>query len=72
MTRNKPRYLTYLIRLWAAEEMCASNQTNKTVWRVLLENVNTHSRYGFANLDQAFEYLHQQTLSAKEDSNEEE
>ena len=72
MTGNKPRYLTYLIRLWTAEEMCASNHTTRIVWRVLLENVNTHSRYTFPNLDQAFKYLHQQTLYDKEDSDEEE
>jgi hypothetical protein len=70
MTGNKSRYLTYLMRLWAVEEVCKSKVTTKTVWRVLLENVNTHSRYGFANLDQAFEFLHQQTLYDKEDRDE--
>jgi len=70
MTENKPKYLIYLLRNWVVEEGCGSRILPKTVWRASLENINTHTRYGFANLGRAFEFLHQQTISKKEDCDE--
>ncbi len=46
-----PRYLSYLLRLWCAEESEAK------CWRVSLEDPRTGERLGFAGLEELFAFL---------------
>ncbi|MFQ5435484.1 MAG: hypothetical protein ACE5FD_11465 [Anaerolineae bacterium] len=46
-------YQAYLLRLWRDGE--------KQPWRALLENPHTGEQCGFANLEQLFAYLEEQT-----------
>ena len=46
---------SYLMRLWA------TGVTNQQVWRASLEDVQSGERRGFANLEQLFVFLMEQT-----------
>jgi hypothetical protein len=52
-------YASYLLRLWQ------TTSSNKVIWRASLENSQTGERQGFASLDALFDYLRQQTATAK-------
>ena len=69
MAQDQRKYYAYLLRLWSVEETCDPNGT-KTVWRVTLENTQTHTRHGFANMERAFAFLQKQVHRSKEDCDE--
>lgn len=46
-----PRYMSYLIRMWCAEE-CES-----TLWRASLEDPHSGERFGFASPEELFSFL---------------
>jgi hypothetical protein len=52
MKQPESQYQSYLLRLWRAGE--GKN------WRVVLEHVGTHERYGFADLDGLCTFLREQ------------
>jgi hypothetical protein len=52
MERQEPQYQSYLLRLWCSDEGRA--------WRVMLECVGTHERYGFSNLEDLCAFLEKQ------------
>ena len=52
------KYLSYLLRLWTAEE------EGEYVWRASLEVPYSGERYGFASLDSLIAFLKQQTQTS--------
>jgi hypothetical protein len=55
MNDQKTTSRSYLLRLWLA------GAAEPAVWRASLEHVQTGERLGFANLEQMFVFLMQQT-----------
>ena len=55
MSKEKRRYISFLLRLWQAESK------GDLVWRASLESSRTEERWGFANLDELLVFLRQQT-----------
>jgi hypothetical protein len=75
MTKEKPDYLSYLLRLWRVNgdaithhRDAESQNMGKAVWRASLESTRTGQRRGFANLGALFDFLQQQ-ISATGDTN---
>ena len=54
MTYEQRQYRVYLLRLWQA------GGRDMPEWRIVLEDVRTHERRGFAGLAQLFTFLEQQ------------
>jgi hypothetical protein len=52
MMQNQSTYQSYLLRLWQVR------QNGKTIWRASLESTHTGARENFADLKQAFDFLH--------------
>ncbi len=65
-TVRQRRYLSYLLRLWLA------NDAGKPAWRSSLEDPNTGSRLGFADLSSLFEYLQRETESQSSEPGDQE
>lgn len=63
MTREQSNYLSYLLRLWQA------NDKEKVVWRASLQSSRTHEQRGFADLDELFKFLREQTNATSERKN---
>ena len=61
MKDKSPHYLSYLLRLWGAE------QDAEFTWRALLESPMTGERHGFASLKDLFAFLQTQ-LQAQTDN----
>ena len=55
MSKQKPRYVSYLLRLWQTESM------GRLIWRASLESSQTGERTGFASLKALFAFLRQET-----------
>ena len=55
MDKQQPTSHSYLLRLWQ------TGSAGQQVWRASLENMQTGERLGFANLEQLFVFLMQQT-----------
>jgi hypothetical protein len=55
MSAPKPRYVSYLLRLWQVR--CGEG----AAWLASLENARTGERRGFASLDELFDFLRQRT-----------
>ncbi len=55
---EKPRYLSYLLRLWLACDDQAP------VWRILLENAQTGQRQDFVSLEALLAFM-QEEIGAK-------
>jgi len=51
-------YRAYLLRFW--------REGAESPWRASLENPHTGEQRGFANLEQLFAYLQEQTASAED------
>jgi hypothetical protein len=58
MTRAKPRYLSYLLRLWQA------GSEGRPVWRASLESPRTGERISFLGSEDLFAYLERQIAAA--------
>ena len=54
LIRESRGYLAYMLRLWQVGE-------DAEVWRAAVENAHTGARHGFANLDDLFVFLKDQT-----------
>lgn len=57
-------YHSYLLRLWSANG-------GVPPWRVMVEHIGTHERYGFADLEGFFDFLRRQTGEAPQLAEEE-
>lgn len=57
MGEERRRRLSYLLRLWQAE------QDGAWVWRASLENAHTGERRGFASLIALFAFLKEETAA---------
>ena len=55
MSKQQPTAHSYLLRLWP------TGPAGQPVWRASLEDVQTGERLGFANLEQLFVFLMEQT-----------
>ena len=55
MDKQQTTSRSYLVRLWA------TGVAHQLVWRASLENVQSGERRGFANLEQLFVFLMEQT-----------
>ncbi|MEJ2750952.1 MAG: hypothetical protein P8183_24050 [Anaerolineae bacterium] len=55
MNETHRGYVSYLLRLWQAED------NGESVWRASLESSQTGQRWAFANLDEALAFLRAQT-----------
>jgi hypothetical protein len=55
MDKQHTSSLSYLLRLWPA------GAAHQQVWRASLEDVQSGERRGFANLEQLFVFLMEQT-----------
>ncbi len=55
MTAERSDYVAYLLRLWRSET------DGEAVWRASIESPTTGERRGFANIDQLFEFLREET-----------
>jgi hypothetical protein len=55
MTKEAPRYMAYMLRLWRA------NTGAQPVWRASLESPHTGERLGFASLEALFVFLVEKT-----------
>ena len=55
MDKHQTTSLSYLLRLWPA------GVAHQQVWRASLEDVQSGERRGFANLEQLFVFLMEQT-----------
>jgi len=54
MTEERPDYLSYLLRMWRAQEK------RREVWRASLQHVETGERVSFRSLDELFAFLRRQ------------
>lgn len=66
MSQNRPRYLSYLIRLWQVKV------EQKRRWRASLESPVDGKRHTFPGLDQMIAFLRAQTDHQELDGKEEE
>lgn len=57
MSDERPRYLSYLVRLWQA------NSTGDPQWRASVEDPESGQRRGFADLESLFAFLVERTES---------
>ncbi len=62
MSKEKRRYISFLLRLWQAESK------GYLVWWASLESSRTEERWGFASLDELFAFLRQLTAGASDSS----
>lgn len=63
MENHSPNYLAYLLRLWHDEAAIP--------WRATLENPHNGEIYGFASLQQLYNFLDEQTgTEPSQNSNE--
>lgn len=58
MFTSFPQYHSYVLRFW---EERSSFTSQEPTWRFSLENVNTHTRYGFRNVEELVTFLKQHT-----------
>ena len=63
MDKQQTTSLSYLVRLWA------TGAADQQVWRASLEDVRSGERRGFANLEQLFVFLMEQTEQGSEAPN---
>ena len=62
MAKGRPDYLSYLLSLWRVNvDGEPSGMGRKAIWRASLESTRTGERRGFANLDELFDFLREQT-----------
>jgi hypothetical protein len=57
MKSSQIHYQSYLLRLWHTED--------PAIWRIMLEEISTHQRYGFADLESCFAFIKAQTHGGK-------
>ena len=62
MSKEKRRYISFLLRLWQTESK------GDLVWRASLESSDIEERRGFTSLDELFAFLRQQTAGTSQSS----
>ena len=55
MAQERPDYLSYMLRMWRAQE------EGKDVWRASLHSPQSGERVSFRTLEELFAFLRQQT-----------
>ena len=61
VTKERPDYLSYLLRLWQVNDDEAPHGEGEVVWRASLESSHTGERKSFASLEDLFDFLREQT-----------
>lgn len=61
MGKERPNYLSYLLRLWRVENHEQIPGADKTTWRASLESAHTGEKRTFASLSDLFDFLQDQT-----------
>ena len=64
MSGERRRYVSYLLRLWQAQD------EGELAWRASLESAHTGERLGFASLADLFAFLDRETAGPKEGKDE--
>lgn len=64
-SRKQPDYLSYLLRLWPAEDQ------GHAVWRALLKSAGTGEQMAFASLEDLLDYLRAHTTAVAPDCEQE-
>ena len=59
MKQKRPKYHSYLIRLWR------SSNDETAPWHIMLENPHTHERHSFASLGDMLAFLQQVLAQSK-------
>ena len=68
MAKERPRYLSYLLRLWWANGQTGDDSDEApAVWRASLESSRTHERWAFRTLGELFDYLNSETKAAPDE-----
>ena len=71
MSKERPDYLSYLVRLWrAGAEKSSLSEEEGVVWRASLHSPQTGERIGFLSLEKLFDFLRRQTGVAPEQDGE--
>ena len=67
MAKERPKYLSYLLRLWRANGQAADDRDEASaVWLASLESSRTHERWAFRTLEELFDYLRGETGAARD------
>jgi hypothetical protein len=61
MDKDQSAYLSYLLRLWRADDDGEAPGADKAEWRASLESAHTGEKRSFAALGELFEFLQDQT-----------
>ena len=64
MNKERPEYLSYLLRLWRENDSQETHGGEATVWRASLERPQAGERQGFASLVDLFAFLESETMSS--------
>jgi hypothetical protein len=64
VNRGRPRYLSYLLRLWQTQG------EGHTAWRASLESSQTGKRTGFSSLDALFAFIERETCRGQAHSDD--
>jgi hypothetical protein len=59
MTKERPVYLSYLLRLWRVDDTDESGE-EMAAWRASLQSAHSSERQTFASLDDVVGYLREQ------------
>jgi hypothetical protein len=68
MRREKPDYLSYLLRLWRENDAEQPVPAGHCVWRATLQGSLANDRRSFASLDDLFDFLRAQTGGPADDN----
>jgi len=68
VARERPKYLSYLLRLWQANGPPEGRDRDGGLpWRASLESARTRERRSFKSLDEMVEFLRRETGGANSD-----
>jgi hypothetical protein len=65
MTRERPEYLSYLLRLWRVRE------GGQDAWRASLQRPGSSERVSFRTLEELFAFLRRETGTARDGEEDE-
>jgi hypothetical protein len=60
MAKERPAYLSYLLRLWRVDDDDESGGEESALWRASLQSAHSGERQTFASLDEVVDYLQEQ------------
>ena len=71
MSKERPDYLSYLLRVWRANGSEEGQRGGaRPAWRASLESPHTRRRRSFGSLDEMVEYLRRETEIADGETSE--